>query len=456
MPHTKPLAFATMLVTTLAGTLLATPAHAATTGIASVAGTVVTFKAAKGKQNTVVVTRSGNTVTIDDRVAVKPGKGCRKIDKTKVKCKTAKTPTRVRVSTYDRVDRIVNNADLAMTANGGTAGDTIHGGPRGDLLRGDTGNDKLHGRGGNDKLEGRTGNDRLDGGPGNDRLDGFVGNDRMYGGPGNDELLSSAVLGGPDNDVFSGGAGRDAVSYFLYTRGIVADADGKADDGQPGEKDNIGTDVESIQGGNGNDRLHGTARNEFLGGGMGNDTIYGGGGNDVLSGGEGKDTLDGGAGNDHMTGDDPYAGVWPDVIRGGPGRDLVDYVIYTKPVTVDLDGQKGDDGQAGEKDTVGADVEDIWGGYGNDRLTGNASANLIRGGSGRDVIRGGAGNDTLDGEDDPDALYGEAGDDHLSGLDVGIDGGSTTADRLDGGAQATPAGDRCEGFANDTFISCER
>jgi hypothetical protein len=38
----------------------------------------------------VVITRSGNTITIDDRVAISAGKGCKKVkgDKTKVICTT--------------------------------------------------------------------------------------------------------------------------------------------------------------------------------------------------------------------------------------------------------------------------------------------------------------------------------------------------------------------------------
>ena len=89
------------------------------------------YKAAKGKQNKVVVTRSGNTVTVDDKVAVKAGKGCKAVkgDKTKVRCTTKKAPTRVRVYTYDRNDSIVNKTGLATTADGGTGNDSITGGP---------------------------------------------------------------------------------------------------------------------------------------------------------------------------------------------------------------------------------------------------------------------------------------------------------------------------------------
>src|SRR5688572_3920261 len=77
----------------------AAPAQAAAAGVASAAGTTVQYKAAAGKANQVVVTRSGRTITIDDKVAVRAGKGCKAVkgDKTKVRCTTTKAPTRVRV-----------------------------------------------------------------------------------------------------------------------------------------------------------------------------------------------------------------------------------------------------------------------------------------------------------------------------------------------------------------------
>ncbi|MCU7722198.1 hypothetical protein ODJ79_00545 [Actinoplanes sp. KI2] len=134
---------------------------------------------------------------------------------------------------------------------------------------------------------------------------------------------------------------------------------------------------------------------------------------------------------------------------GGPGRDGVDYEFYSKPVTVDLDGATGDDGQAGEHDTVGADVEQLVGGSGADHLTGNAAANGINGGNGNDVIHGLGGNDTLSGDEGRDTVYGDDGDDLIFGQDE-----VEVADHLDGGANAT-AGDECQPGTADTTINCE-
>jgi serralysin len=317
-----------ILLATISVGALAAPAEAASsTGVASVVeGTKVQYKAGKGKTNKVVVTRSGRTVTIDDRVTVKAGKGCKAVkgDKTKVRCTTSKTPTRVRVYLYDLNDSVVDRSDLPMTADGGTGKDTITGGPKGDLLRGGTNTDHIYGLGGNDRIEAGSGNDHLYGGDGNDHLIDDDGNDVVYGNNGNDWFEdgngNDKYYGGAGNDSFdlfqphgsvknhsdlvSGGAGDDYVSFAAYSKGISVSLDGKANDGLPGEHDNIGRDVESIFGGFGNDHLYGGPEDDFLEGNWGDDVIYGEGGNDTLVGQQGSDKFYGGAGDDALLGDD--------------------------------------------------------------------------------------------------------------------------------------------------------
>ncbi|MEU7909137.1 calcium-binding protein [Actinoplanes sp. NPDC049118] len=496
-----------LLVTISAGGLAA-PARAAATGVASVYETTkVQYKAATGKQNKIVVTRSGNTITIDDTVTVKAGKGCKAVkgDKTRATCKTSKAPTRVRVYSGDRNDSISNKTNLAITADGGTGNDTITGGALADTLRGrdgaDTiwaggGRDSLHGDAGADRIYGGAGDDMISGGTGNDRIDGqwdndFVGGDegndvlyggtgidhvngqygddnlyggaggdwlqgdsgkdRVYGDAGHDFIYAHSVDDAPkDADYYAGGSDTDTVTYGSYRVAITADADGvQGDDGASGEHDTIAADVEELFGGAGNDRLYGTAGDNYLRGYEGNDTILGGGGDDLLRGDEGKDQLDGQAGDDHLLGDEPelYA-VQADVLLGGPGVDAVSYGSYTTAISVDLDGARGDDGQAGEGDTVGSDVETIFSGSGDDHLTGNDAANKITGDDGDDVIRGGGADDWLFGGNGDDQLFGEAGDDSLTG-DDGVD-------RLDGGDNATEAGDRCTSWEPDVNVDCER
>ncbi|MBM2614744.1 calcium-binding protein [Actinoplanes sp. LDG1-06] len=369
----------------------AVPAEAATAaGVAQVLSPyVVQYAAGQKAVNAVVVTRSGRTVTIDDRIPVRAGKGCAAVkgDSTKVRCTTSQTPNQVRVFTYDLNDTVINKSDLPLTANGGPGSDKLLGGPKNDFLQGDVfgqagaGNDSIWGYGGVDFLIGAGGDDSINGGDGNDYIDIYLT------GPGN-----------PYNPI---------ASY-------------------------------------GHDKLYGSNGDDWLLGGAGNDLLSGGAGNDNLDGGTGDNTFYGGDGNDQME-----ATTGADKFFGGPGaRDTAYYGTRARPVTVDMDGQTGDDGEAGEGDTVGSDVEWLYGGTGNDVLIGNASANYIFGGQGDDLIRGGAGNDELRDTQGSDKVYGEAGDDliHVHEFE-----GQGFPDLADGG----PNTDTCQADADDTVAACE-
>jgi serralysin len=373
------------VVSTVAATAVAGPAAASSYGRVTAGATTVTFSADSKAKNKVVITRSGRTVTIDDRVAVQPGKNCKQVkgDKTRVLCKTTKTPAKVIVNLYDRDDSVVDKSDLKLEAYGGFGNDKLVGGPKADVLYGD------------DPCDRSAGNDQIYGNGGNDLIRAGDGSDRVWAGDGNDQVAGdSDCINAPDR------AGNDM-----------------------------------IRGGNGNDDIFGD---------NGNDQLYGDNGNDYLSALYGSDRIEGGAGNDQLYGDPDDRKLYADVLLGGTGRDLVDYQGYKKPLTVSLNGVSRDDGVAGEHDTVGADVEVLWGGSGDDRLVGNAAANQIFGFDGDDTIRGGAGNDELIGDDGDNKLYGEAGDDALYSY-YGVN-------LLDGGAN----NDLCSGrYDTITQISCE-
>jgi Ca2+-binding RTX toxin-like protein len=133
-------------------------------------------------------------------------------------------------------------------------------------------------------------------------------------------------------------------------------------------------------------------------GGPGDDTLQGGLGNDILHGGDGNDTF---LTANVADGDDLY--------YGGIGTDTMSFAARTAAVTASLDGLAGDgDVAAGESDNVGADVENLTGGSGNDVLTGNPLSNWIRGGAGNDVLSGGPAGSCAG---DADILDGEAGND---------------------------------------------
>ena len=143
------------------------------------------------------------------------------------------------------------------------------------------------GGGGGDLLQGKAGSDRLDGGPGNDRAFGGAGADDVRGGSGNDVLG-----GGLGPDGMSGGSGRDIVVYGQRGVPVVVTIGAGANDGVAGERDNVKADVESVQGGRGNDVLTGNNRANRLFGGGGNDRVLGKGGSDVLIGAGDDDRLD--------------------------------------------------------------------------------------------------------------------------------------------------------------------
>jgi uncharacterized delta-60 repeat protein len=124
-------------------------------------------------------------------------------------------------------------------------------------------------------------------------------------------------------------------------------------------------------------------------GGGGADTLVGGLGPDLLRGGDGHDRLDGAGG--------------ADALHGGPGADTADYSGRTDALDISLDGI-ANDGAAGEKDNVAADVETVLGGSGGDRIVGSAGNNALYGNGGNDTLDGGLGADLVSGGDGGDTL----------------------------------------------------
>lgn len=172
----------------------------------------------------------------------------------------------------------------------------------------------------------------------------------------------------------------------------------------------------------------GTAAADSIAGGEVDDALKGFGGDDVLTGnggddwgfgGEGNDTLDGGAGNDFLD--------------GGAGSD---WVSFTGSVAASVNlGLTGAQNTGFGVDRF-ASIENVSSGAGNDRLTGNDSANSLVAGDGNDVLFGMRGDDRLNGARGNDRLNGRAGNDTLIGgagadkfvFDTGLD--PTNIDRI--------------------------
>ncbi len=132
---------------------------------------------------------------------------------------------------------------------------------------------------------------------------GLAGNDRISRRRDGDDSLN----GGPGSDDMAG-ARATTPSPIRTTRRVTVTIDDLANDGAPGELDNVQTDIEDVYGSPGPDRLEGSA---------GPNTIDAGGGDDVLVGGGGEDSFYGGEGNDRIEARDGIA----DVIDCGPGTD---------------------------------------------------------------------------------------------------------------------------------------
>jgi Ca2+-binding RTX toxin-like protein len=175
-----------------------------------------------GKTNGVTITIKGRTVTLKDKVAIKAGKGCKSVSRTKVKCTTPKKTKRISVALGDKNDWVKNNTSVYLLTAGGTGNDKLYGGSGADQLQGNSGNDRLYGRGGADSIFGDSGADYISAGAGDDSVSAGSGNDTVYGaagrdgvdgGTGNDRIYlssgSDAAMGGSGNDTINGDAGDD-------------------------------------------------------------------------------------------------------------------------------------------------------------------------------------------------------------------------------------------------------
>ena len=287
--------------------------------------------------------------------------------------------SKIIVNGYGGNDQIIANDTVLkpMEVRGGFGDDSIRGGSRNDTLY--AGNGPYNEWCGTDTLVGNLGDDWI--------MTAYGSGAWMYGADGDDTLLggnyNDTCYGGNGDDSISSGGGND-VLYGHVGNDTLDSGDG-ADD---------------LYAGDGHDSLSAGAGNDVLDGGNGFDSMFAGNGNDSLYGGEQDDSLDGGLGADRFS--------------GGGGFDRADYSFRIADLNVSINGV-ADDGQSGELDNVLTDVEAIYGGSGDDILTGSAFNNTLDGGDGNDTLRGGGANDWLFGRYGDDVLFGHSGNDELWG-----------------------------------------
>ena len=254
-------------------------------------------------------------------------------------------------------------------------------------ITGTAGNDTIIGDELNNTLRGGAGNDTLGGGDGNDYLDGGSGNNTVtyayssssvevdfkiglgYVSAGDKDTLVNIqnAIGGSSGDIFKMATGDIAntidgnssngnlVSYEYYTAGVTVDL-GRTDSQTVviGSSD-IDTliNIQNIKGGEGNDtfRTNFAVSNQF----------------------------DGNSGNNTM--DYSNANASQKIVVTLDGANFKDVIIGSGAVV----------------DRV-KNIQNIYGGVGNDTIYGDGNSNILDGGSGDDLISGIAGLNTLRGE----------------------------------------------------------
>ena len=240
-------------------------------------------------------------------------------------------------------------------------------------------------------------------------------------------LASAQIDPGTTTLHIIGSTSADSITINKLSNGRVS-VTGTASTFQPGNTNTSQFNRILIECSGGNDTVqitsnvtmpNGSSIPVTIGGGNGHDTLTGGRGNDEINGNDGDDVLDGGVGND--------------LITGGTGLDTANYSNRPTAIRVDSDGV-ADDGEIGIPEADNVNCEEIFGGAGNDTITGTAGQDFLTGGAGADSLTGNAGNDELLGGTGVDRLFGNAGNDYLhtlnndSGDSITSGSGPTTPD----------------------------
>jgi Ca2+-binding RTX toxin-like protein len=390
---------------------------------------------------------------------------------------------RNRLYGYDGDDTLSGQGgDDVLAAQGGN--DLLRGGQGDDYLLGGYVSDPLKTGAGDNQLFGEVGNDTLVGGDGRDLLDGGAGNDSLYDYGG--ESTNGSYVSGAN--IFAGGAGDDSISAKIFDASVDGgDGDDLLNIYRPGDLFQDAQVLQSVTGGAGDDRFvlgdfNATDRLVLDGGSGANsltlrswrlpeiwlnqdhagpgvvalnistvtydnsstrvhggdvaetynaysfsDWIDAGGGNDTivadqelyLSGSNGVPTQVLPQGKDTVfggLGDDTISGMGEeDFLRGGDGDDSLSGGMAFD----DLHGNVGNDTVAGGKGwdwVVGGQGDDmLFGDEGHDLVYGQLGQDTLDGGAGDDGMAGGQANDVLSGGDGNDYITGDRGDDTLTG-----------------------------------------
>jgi Ca2+-binding RTX toxin-like protein len=128
----------------------------------------------------------------------------------------------------------------------------------------------------------------VDLGDGDDRLTVLGLSIDVQDGPGDDviEVPSGTFYAGTGADTMriTDSAAASEVTYATRTAGVSVTEDGVANDGEPGDHDDVGYGIQSVKGGSGDDVLVAGQEPHILDGNAGNDRLVGGPRDDILIG----------------------------------------------------------------------------------------------------------------------------------------------------------------------------
>ena len=306
------------------------------------------------------------------------------------------------------------NDNLANSIVGGTLDDQFIGLGGNDSFQGGEGNDIFN----NFLNTGSFGNDTVDGGNGTDALNyssnstnaatvnlathsavsaqgnitlvsietvrGTAANDSFIGGDSSHNIdsignrIGETFRGNTGNDTITGGSGTffttadyannlaaQPVSVNLFGTGVAFT--GTASDGRGGTDTLI--NVDAVRGGLGNDLLVGGSLSRGT-----TSTFF-----ELFRGNAGNDTLDGG--NSHSDG-------------GNASTDRADYSNNTASQAINVNLATGfvSDGLGGTDSLI--DIDEVYGGDGNDSFLGGTGNDTFDGGAGNDTLNGGSGTDS--------------------------------------------------------------
>ncbi|MEA2222224.1 MAG: hypothetical protein QOH83_600, partial [Solirubrobacteraceae bacterium] len=260
---------------------------------------VAAYEAAPGEVNDLTVQDVAGSIVLNDPGAeITPGEGCAATTTHSATCTSEFGLSSAYADLGDEADHFISEGP-PFSVEGGAGDDVLEGGTAGGTFDGDEGDDILRGGA---HVSG------FSGGDGADQMIGTEESDRFMGGPGPDSIDGRGEF---QADWSEG----DVVSYEDHDAPVTVDLSKPGSPaGAAGEGDVL-TNVESVYGGQGPDKL--TARKELFSTGFGSG-LGGAGGDDLIRGGPGRDTLAGGGGDDSVRG-----GGDDDLLKGGPGRDTL-------------------------------------------------------------------------------------------------------------------------------------